>query len=155
MDAEEKYLYVVETMKCRILRFPVNNDGGLGEKEVFGCDTMGFGAYVDGITFDIEGNIWATTVLRNGLVIITPDGKPHTVFEDTVDEALKIAVAKVEAGTLTFQDISACAGPRLQLISSLTFAGPDLRTVYIGSLAMSCLATFQSPISGLPMRHWK
>ena len=35
------------------------------------------------------------------------------------------------------------------------FGGPDLRTAYIGSLGMNRLPTFQSPVPGRPMRHWK
>lgn len=33
-------------------------------------------------------------------------------------------------------------------------SGPDLKTVYIGSLAMNKLVCFQSPVVGLPMNHW-
>jgi hypothetical protein len=36
LDAEERYLYVAETMQARILRFPVRSDGSLGDREVFG-----------------------------------------------------------------------------------------------------------------------
>jgi gluconolactonase len=35
------------------------------------------------------------------------------------------------------------------------FAGPDRRTVHVGSLAMSRLPTFRSPVPGLPMSHWR
>ena len=48
----------------------------------------------------------------------------------------------------------AAAGPRLQFPTSVCFAGPDLRTVYVGSLAMSRLPTFRAPVAGLPMNHW-
>ena len=34
------------------------------------------------------------------------------------------------------------------------FGGPDLRTVYIGSLLGSTIPCFQSPVPGLPMVHW-
>ncbi len=155
LDAEEKYLYVAETMQSRMLRFPVNEDGSLGETEVFGPETLGFGAYVDGFTFDAEGNIWVTTIIRNGLMIITADGDAHTVFEDPVDEAIKKAVAKIDTGTLAPEEMFACVGPRLQFPTSVAFAGPDLKTVYMGSLAMPHLVSFQSPVPGLPMRHWK
>ena len=155
LDAEEKYLYVAETSKCRMLRFPVNQDGTLGEKEVFGPETLGSGAYVDGFTFDAEGNIWVTTVIRNGLIIIAPDGEAHTVFEDPVDEAIRNIVTNIGAGTLAPEDMFACAGATLQFPASVTFAGSDLKTVYMGSLAMPHLITFQSPTPGLPMRHWQ
>ncbi|MEM7801131.1 MAG: SMP-30/gluconolactonase/LRE family protein [Chloroflexota bacterium] len=154
LDADEKYLYVAETMQSRMLRYPVNADGSLGDQEVFGPDNLGFGAFVDGFTFDSEGNIWVTTVLRNGLMIITPDGEAHTVFEDVNDSALENAATKLAAGTMTPDDMFACVGPKLQVPASVTFAGEDLKTVYIGSLAMPHLVTFRSPVAGLPMRHW-
>ncbi len=155
MDADESYLYVAETMAKRMLRYPVKPDGSLGPQEVFGPEDLGFGAYVDGFTFDAEGNIWVTTVLRNGLVIITPDGDHHTVFEDVNMPALENAVAKLADRALTPEDMFACVGPTLQFPASVTFAGPDLRTVYMGSLAMPHLPTFRSPVPGLPMRHWR
>ena len=154
LDPEEKYLYVAETAKCRMLRFPVNQDGTLGEKEVFGPETLGFGAFVDGFTFDAEGNIWVTTVMRNGLMIITSDGEAHTVFEDPVEEAVENYVASTEAGTLTPEDMLVCAGATLQFPTSIAFGGPDLRTVYMGSLAMPHLISFRSPVPGLPQVHW-
>ena len=60
--------------------------------------------------------------------------------------------ADAVAGT---NDMAMAAGPNLQFITSLAFGGPDLRTAYLGSLAMSTLPTFQSPVAGLPMRPWK
>jgi hypothetical protein len=95
-----------------------------------------------------------TTVLRNGLVIITTEGEAHTVFEDPAEKALSHAVAKAEAGELTPEDMQACVGSILQFPASVTFAGADLQTVYLGSLAMPHLASFRSPVPGLPMRHW-
>jgi gluconolactonase len=82
LDAEERYLYVAETMKARILRFPVRADGSLGEREVFGPDGLGRGGFVDGFSFDAEGNLWVTTVVRNGLGVLTRDGDWHVVVED-------------------------------------------------------------------------
>jgi gluconolactonase len=154
MDADEKYLYAAETMTARIVRFPLHEDGSLGEMEVYGPDGLGRGAYVDGFAFDVEGNLWVTPITRNGLGIITPDGDYHTVFEDVNAPALENAIAKVEANTLTPEDLFACVGKTLQFATSVTFGGPDLKTVYVGSLAMPHLVTFKSPVAGLPLRHW-
>jgi sugar lactone lactonase YvrE len=154
LDANEEYLYVAETMKSRILRFPVNPDGSLGDREVFGPDPLDEGAWVDGFTFDIEGNLWITTPLRNGLGILTQDGDYHVVFEEVQPDALKNAVTKLEANQLTPEDIFACTGKNWPFPTSVTFAGADLKTVYIGSLIMPHLITFESPIPGLPMGHW-
>jgi sugar lactone lactonase YvrE len=64
-------------------------------------------------------------------------------------------VDKLAAGTATPDDLAAAAGPRLQFLTSVCFGGQDLRTAYVGSLAMSRLSTFRSPVPGLPMSHWR
>jgi gluconolactonase len=155
LDAREEYLYVAETMQSRILRFRIQPDGSLTDKEVFGPDGLGVGAFVDGFAFDSEQNIWVTTILRNGVGIITPDGDYHVVFEEANEPLLAIFGEKIASGTGQPADMVATVGKTLQLISSVNFGGPDLRTAYIGSLAMSSLPTFRSPVHGLPMRHWK
>jgi gluconolactonase len=155
LDRDERYLYVAETMKARILRFPVLPDGSLGEREVFGPDGLGPGAFVDGFTFDAEGNLWVTTVVRNGVGILDPEGGWHVVFEDPREDVLAEFAGKLEAGTGEPEDMLAAAGPRLQFPTSVCFGGGDLRTVYVGSLAMQRLPTFRSPVPGLPMSHWR
>lgn len=155
LDAREEYLYVAETIRNHMIRFRVQSDGSLSNKEVFGPDNLGTGAAVDGFTIDADGNIWVTLVLRNGLGIITPDGDYHVVIEDPREEVLKRFEEKVANGTAEPNDMLIAAGPNLQFITSLAFGGPDLRTAYLGSLAMSTLPTFQSPVPGLPMSHWR
>jgi len=155
LDAKEEYLYVAETMMSRVLRFKVQPDGSLTGKEVFGPSNLGTAAYTDGFAFDIDGNMWVITVLRNGVGIITPDGDYHVVFEDPREDILASFADKIASGTAQPTDMLSAAGPTLQLIASITFGGPDLRTAYVGSLGMSRLPTFKSPVAGLPMHHWK
>jgi sugar lactone lactonase YvrE len=155
LDVEEKYLYVAETMAAKISRFPVNADGSLGEKETFGPESLGDTASIDGFAFDSEGNVWVTTVLRNGLVII--DAKTleaHTVFEDPNIPALETAFGALAEGKMTPEHMMGCVGSKLALITSINFGGEDLKTVYMGSLGMDRLVTFKSPVAGLPMKHW-
>lgn len=154
LDAREEYLYVAETMKGRIIRFHVQPDGSLTDKEIVGPDGLGVGGAVDGFAFDAGGNVWVTTVLRNGVGIITPDGDYHVVFEDANESILATFDQKIASGEATPADMLATAGQTLQLVTSVTFGGPDLQTVYAGSLGMSSLPTFRSPVPGLPMRHW-
>jgi sugar lactone lactonase YvrE len=110
---------------------------------------------VDGFTFDAEGNLWVTTVVRNGIGVLTRDGDWHVVREDPREDVLAAFADKLAAGTATPEDMLATAGPRLQFPTSVCFAGQDLRTVYVGSLAMPRLPTFRSPVPGLPMSHWR
>ncbi len=39
-------------------------------------------------------------------------------------------------------------------MASIAFGGPDLRTVYIGSLLGTGLPTFRSPVPGRALSHW-
>ena len=154
MNHDESYLYVAETMQRRIVRYPVLANGSLGAQEVVPPGDLGHGAYVDGFAFYVEGNLWVTLVVRNEIVVITPSGDVYTILSDINRPAVDNAEAKLSDGALTPIDMFACAGAHLQLPASITFGGPDLRTVYIGSLGMQRLPTFRSPIPGLPMRHW-
>ena len=155
LDAKEEYLYVAETIMNHIIRFRVQPDGSLSDKEGVGPSNLGMGAAVDGFTFDADGNIWVILVLRNGLGVITTDGDYHVVIEDPREDVLKAFEEKIAAGTAQPTDMAMAAGPNLQFLTSLAFGGPDLRTAYLGSLAMSTLPTFQSPMAGLPARHWR
>lgn len=153
LDAAEQLLYAVETIPGRLLRFPVRDDGSLGDPEQFGPDNLGIGGYMDGFAFDAEGNIWVAAVCRNGLAVIFPDGSYQTVFEDPRPAVLEAMILKQQSGTIEPADLGACAGDTVQLPTSIAFGGPDLRTCYMGSLAMPRLLTFRAPVAGLPLMH--
>ena len=155
LDATGRWLYVAETAARRVVRFPVRADGSLGAREVYGPSDLGVAALVDGLAFDAAGNLWVTTVVRNGLGLITPDGDYHVVIEDVPADALAAYAAKAAAGTLVPDDEAALVGTRLRLLTSVTFGGPALRTVYVGSVGMDTLPTFRSPVPGLPLHHWR
>ncbi len=148
LDAEERHVYVAETMKARVLRFPIREDGSLGEGEVYGPDGLGHGAYTDGLTFDADGNLWVATVARNGVGVITADGEWHVVIEEPREEALAAFQRKQAAGTVEPDDLFACAGETLRFTSSICFTGPERRTAVLGSLAMDRLPTFRTPVAG-------
>lgn len=150
LDADERFLYVAETMKARVIRFPIREDGSLGEREVFGPDPLGDGAYTDGITFDSRGNLWVALPARNGIGVLAPDGRWQVVFEEPDQGALDAFHERQKAGTVAPEDFMAAAGRTVQFPSSLCFGGSDLRTAYVGSLAMSRLPTFRAPVAGRP-----
>lgn len=153
LDHDERYAYVSETFGRRIVRFPIGADGAAGEIEVVGPDPLGEATLPDGIALDRDGNVWVATVSRNGLMIITPDGQSHVVFEQPVPEALDELSRAYASGRVPLPGFAACAGPELRLLTSIGFGGPDLTTVYMGSLAMSELLSFESPVPGLPLQH--
>jgi gluconolactonase len=130
IDRARKHLYVAETGKGRVLRMALRPDGTLGPAETYGPETMFPGARIDGITFDAESNLWVTEITRNGLFVIAPDGTCRSVFEDP-------------------------SGKTVDFPASVVFAGPDLKTAYIGSIRMKRLAMFRAPVAGEPLDHWR
>jgi sugar lactone lactonase YvrE len=152
LDPSGQWLYVNETYSRRLTRFRVAADGGLSQRETFA--TFGHGTYPDGLTFDVEGGIWVTSVVSNRLIRVAPDGTQDLVLEDA-DEA---HVAWVEDAyvhsALGRPHMDRVGGKALRSLSSLAFGGDDLRTGYLGVLLGNCLPTLRLPIAGVPMVHW-
>lgn len=152
-DAKEEWLYVVETNARRISRLRVAPNGDLSQREVYGPSDLG--GFPDGFAFDAYGNLWITLILTERLVAITPEGDLLTLLDDGKPEALAAYEAAYRNGATTPELMGACRGTLAPMMASLTFGGPDLRTVYLGSLGGNNLPCFQSPVAGLPMSHWR
>jgi sugar lactone lactonase YvrE len=148
LDRDGDYLYVVRTVAADVVRFPIDGET-LGPPERFGPplgdrrpDEFGpdHGRFLadpqvgrrwgmaDGCAFDADGNLWVTLVLANRIVAISPDGKPQTVL-DGPDGAL------------------------LNAPTSIAWGGPDMRDIYIGSIATPYVLKGRSSVPGLPMVH--
>jgi gluconolactonase len=94
-------------------------------------------------------------IFSDRLVAITPDGELITLFEDGDREAAAKFDAELDSGEIvSFDTISATGGKVAPWLTSLTFGGPDLRTVYLGSLKATSIPYFPSPVAGLPLIHW-
>lgn len=154
LDANEEWLYVAETTGKRVSRLRVRADGSLVDREVYGPSNLGDGV-IDGITFDSYGNLWATMLLADRLIAITPDGDLLELLNDGNDAATAKFESEFATGdAVRFETLSACGGSIAPWLASITFGGPDLRTVYLGSLRGTTLPAFTSPVPGLPMVHW-
>jgi len=154
MDAREEFLYVVETTGGCVSRLRVGSDGSLSGREVFGPSSLGIGAWPDGIAFDRVGNLWGTMVYSDKLFVLTPEGDFRLLLDEgdpkkVADLEKAFRENKVEEGVLftTGQGIA-------PWMASVTFGGPDLQTIYIGSLKGSRIPYFGAPAPGLPMVHW-
>lgn len=153
IDPSGRWLYVNETYAKQLSRFALAADGSLGRKQV--VHAFGPAQFPDGLTFDAEGGVWVTCIVSNALVRVTPDGRAQVMLEDC-DPAHAAAVeAAYQAGTLDRALLDRPAWRKLAHISSLAFAGPDLRTGIIGVLLDDRLPTIAMPVAGHPMVHWE
>ncbi|WP_263417815.1 SMP-30/gluconolactonase/LRE family protein [Terriglobus albidus] len=154
MDAKEEYMYVVETTGGCISRLRVHDDGTLGEREIFGPSSLGTGAWPDGIAFDSIGNLWGTCVYSDKLFVLTPQGDLRVLLDEGDPVKVKALEDQFRAGAVTEDVLFATGRGIAPWMASVTFGGPDLKTVYIGSLRAHNIPYFQSPVAGLPMVHW-
>ncbi|GAA4538426.1 SMP-30/gluconolactonase/LRE family protein [Pseudonocardia xishanensis] len=152
LNAAETHLYVAQTGGRNIVRFPIEHDGSLGEREIVG--PADHGRIIDGITFDAYGNLWGTYIFADGIFVVTPEGERHIVFDDSTPEEVDRLDDAFRAGELDLDFLLTTGGPIATWCASLTFGGPDLRTVYVGSLRQDRIASFRSPVAGLPLIHW-
>ena len=153
LDAREEWLYVVETCGRRITRLRVASDGSLSRRETFG--PADHGAFIDGIAFDAFGNLWGTHVFADRIFAITPEGDLHILLDDG-DAAANQRLARAFAeDQVTPELLLSCGGTIAPWFASVTFGGPDLRTIYVGSLRGTRIPYFESPIAGEPMAHWR
>ena len=152
LDANEEYLYVAQTCGRNVARYRIKPNGDLGDKEIFGpTDT---GAFVDGITFDSYGNLWGTHVMVDRIFALTPDGELRILLDDGRPGDIEKIDRAFQAGEITTDLLMDCGGNIARWIASITFAGDDLKTVYLGSLFGDKIACFRSPVAGLAMTHW-
>jgi gluconolactonase len=154
MDAREEFLYVAETTGGCISRLRVSDDGSLSNREVFGPSSLGKGAWPDGIAFDSYGNLWGTMVYSDKLFALTPEGDLR-VFLDEGDPQKVDALEKAFLSNQVNEQLLFATGQGVAAwMASVTFGGPDLKTLYIGSLKGKRIPCFQAPVAGLPMVHW-
>ena len=153
-DAREEFLYVVETTGGCITRLRIDERGEANDREIFGPRSLGKGAWPDGIAFDICGNLWGTLVYSDKLFVLTPQGDLKVLLDEGDAEKVDALERQFLAGQVT-QDVLFATGRGIApWMASVTFGGPDLRTVYIGSLKGNRIPYFQAPAPGLPMIHW-
>jgi gluconolactonase len=152
-DAKEEWLYAVETCGMKITRFRVGPNATLSHRETFGPESHN--AFIDGITFDAFGNLWGTHIMTDRIFAITPDGDLRILLDDDNGSVEGKALLDAFAQDSVTPELQlACGGTIANWMASLTFGGPDLKTVYIGSLRGTTIPYFTAPVAGLPMIHW-
>jgi gluconolactonase len=152
MDAREEWLYVVESNARHISRLRVQSDGSLTDREIYGPADLG--GIPDGIAFDAYGNLWVTLVMYDRLIALTPQGDVLMLLDDGGPANAAEIDRHFYSGTFAPNTMPQAGGTLAPWMASVTFGGPDLKTVYLGSLKGTTIPYFRAPVPGLPMVHW-
>jgi gluconolactonase len=137
MSADESVLYCAQTSGADVMAFPVLDGARLGPGERYGpvlgklqgpgVDHNDLG-YTDGVGLDAEGNLWVCLPAANKVVAIAPDGSVTTVIHDPTGQVVNHP-------------------------TNVTWGGPDLRDLYIGSIRAEYVLKARSPVAGSPLVH--
>lgn len=153
-DDAEEWLYVAESAANRVTRFRIGPDAAVTEREVFGPSSLGKGL-VDGITFDSYGNLWCAMIFADRLIALTPDGDLLELFEDGDAASTEAFEAEYATGLpVRFETLAATGGTLAPWLASVTFGGPALDTVYLGSLRGTSIPYFAAPVAGMRPAYW-
>ena len=107
VDPAGEFLYVVETLTKKVLRYKLHGDGPAGKRETV-YDLGGNGG--DGCAFDAEGNLWVADSHRpdtkkGRVIVISPAGKFLGALEAPVH-----SVTNVTFGGLNHDEIFCTVG---------------------------------------------
>lgn len=146
-------MYVPQTTARNILEFPIGDSGKLGEARVFG--PQDHGALIDGLALDDHGNVWGTHVGTDRVFRLTVTGEPEILLEDpdSVDGGAALFEAFM-ANRVDAQMIARAGGRIAPLTTSLAFCGEDRKTLLVGCLAGTRIASFSISVAGQFPAHW-
>lgn len=123
LDADEHYLYVVESNLDRVVRVEIRADGTAGPPEVF---AEGLATVPDGMAFDAHGNLYVTTYGSSCIYRVSPDRKVELVCQDVENELL-------------------C------LVTNIAFAGPNFDQLIAANLGHTHLSGLDLRVKGQPL----
>jgi len=140
LSADEAFLFCAQTSGADVMRFAVLPGGKLGAGERYGPQLgklqepggasvpMQDLGYTDGVGMDAEGNLWVCLPAANKIVAITPALEVVTVVHDPSGEVVNHP-------------------------TNVTWGGPDLKDLYIGSIRAGYVLKARSPVAGQPHVH--
>ena len=93
-------------------------------------------------------------VYSDKLFVLTPQGDFRLLLDE--GDAKKVeALEKAFFENKVDEQVLFATGQGIApWMASVTFGGPDLQTIYIGSLKGKRIPYFRAPAPGLPMVHW-
>ena len=108
--------------------------------------------YLGSVTlFFMLGGVYALLIR---LELLTPQGDLRVLLDEGDPDKVDALEQAFFRGNVTEDVLFATGQGVAPWMASVTFGGPDLQTLYIGSLKGTRIPYFRSPVPGLPMVHW-
>jgi sugar lactone lactonase YvrE len=85
---------------------------------------------------------------------VAPSGQQTLHIQDVDAEHLAWVEAAYQAGSMDRPHLDGVKSKQLKNISSIAFAGPDLRQAYLGCLLGQSILKISMPVQGVAPTHW-
>ena len=125
LTADGSALLVIESLRPGVSRVPILPDGSAGEAELV---VELPGSVPDGLAVDVSGGFYVACYRPDRLYYVDASGAASVVAEDP-------------------------EGTVLSAPTNCVFAGPDLRTLVVGSLGRWNLSALIADLPGVPLRY--
>ena len=146
------WLYVSETFSQLISRFPLKADGTLGEREIFAQFPKG--AFVDGISLDSEGGVWAACIVSNELFSVVEGQSPQVFISERNQNWVDQVEKSLDNKVMDRSHFDTSPARFLRNIASVAFHGKALDKIVCGCLLGDHLVSMAAPVIGKPPIHW-
>ena len=152
VDAQRRWLYVNETYGARVSRFAIGADGDLGARETY--VQFGHDVFPDGVTIDVDGALWITSVYSNRLLRVAPDRSVDVLLDESDATFVRMFVMDVDRGDMAEPGPIAVPWRMYGNLSSCAFGGAAADQLYLGCLLDSRIYRADAGVRGLLPFHW-
>ncbi len=127
LSTDEKTLFMVESNTDRVFRFEIKPDGAISPPEIYAEQA---GRFPDGLTLDVDGNLYVSCYASDDIHRVSPDGKK----------------------TLFAYDRNAIL---LGSPTNMAFGGENLDVMYVANLARTTITRARVNRRGQPLANQK
>ena len=113
LDADESMVYLAETYRNRILRYPINSDGSVGPREIWAEVALPPGA--DGMAFDENGLLYVAHFNGGVVDVFDSDGSLVDRIPVPGSQATNVAFGGPDNKTLVITEVETHAVYRVRL----------------------------------------
>ena len=125
LSADERYLFIVQSLRDNVLCLELRPDGRPGKPQVY---VSGMARVPDGLAFDARGNLYVTCYASDNIYKVTPKGKVSLLAYDP-------------QGTLIARPTNAA------------FGGPNFDHIYFANLGRWHICRAPAGVKGQPLVH--
>lgn len=154
VDPSGSRLYANATFSRQLLCWDIRANNDLTHRRV--VTNFGEGTYPDGLTADVGGNFWITSIISNRVIKVAPDGDQQIYLENSDAIHVNNAEAAYASHKMTRHHLEDNPASKLKNISSMAFFGDHLDTLLLGCLLDTKIVQISnSLVNGVAPAHWR